>query len=525
MGKRSSSCAKRIRLASGCAVVSALLIGTPVTAADVAARGPHGDSNAVQHQTTGANQAPAEQSKPKSKSKAKPKPKPRPALTAYKPLYYDNDFGYLRKPGNKEIRFGDDWKQLGVGAHNVLDLGGEYRLRHHHEAHLRGSDLSGRSDDFLLQRTRLYANWRHGDWLRVFAEAVDATSAGERFAPRTIEENRFDALNLFGDLLLWQEGDQSLTGRAGRQELLYGAQRLISPLDWANTRRTFDGARGLWKTKDWSVDAFWTRPVPFDQHVNNDHNFDHPDRSQELMGIYATHAENPDQILDYYYLRHVEHDAPRTRLIPVNFDTHLLGTRWYRKVESWMYEVEGGYQFGSYGGQSQSAGFLVLGMGHAWTEPTCKPTLWCYYDWAAGDVNPNDRTHGTFQQLFPLGHKYFGFMDLVARQNIRDLNFLGTAQATKHVQALLWWHIFNLDRSRDALYNALGAPIRRDPTGAAGRQVGQEIDFLLTYAMSPRSDLQIGYSQFFAGDFVRATNPIGVSGNANFCYTQASFRF
>jgi hypothetical protein len=29
--------------------------------------------------------------------------------------------------------------------------------------------------------------------------------------------------------------------RVGRQELLYGSQRLISTLDWANTRRTFQG--------------------------------------------------------------------------------------------------------------------------------------------------------------------------------------------------------------------------------------------------------------------------------------------
>ncbi len=29
----------------------------------------------------------------------------------------------------------------------------------------------------------------------------------------------------------------------------------------------------------------------------------------------------------------------------------------------------------------------------------------------------------TFQQLFPFGHFYLGYLDLVGRQNIRDLNF------------------------------------------------------------------------------------------------------
>ena len=34
-------------------------------------------------------------------------------------------------------------------------------------------------------------------------------------------------------------GGATVTLRGGRQDLLFGAQRLIGPLDWSNTRRTF----------------------------------------------------------------------------------------------------------------------------------------------------------------------------------------------------------------------------------------------------------------------------------------------
>jgi hypothetical protein len=113
----------------------------------------------------------------------------------------------------------------------------------------------------------------------------------------------------------------------------------------------------------------------------------------------------------------------------------------------------------------------------------------------------------------------------VARQNINDINVLWTASPTTKIRLLTWYHCFRLDEPRDALYNAAGAPIRIDPTGAAGRDVGQELDLTVQYVLSPRADLLVGYSHFWAGDFVRATNPAGVTGDVDFAYTQFSWRF
>jgi hypothetical protein len=57
--------------------------------------------------------------------------------------------------------------------------------------------LSGLDDNFLLERTRLYMDVDTGDFFRFYVEAIDALSHWENETPRTIEENRFDALNLF----------------------------------------------------------------------------------------------------------------------------------------------------------------------------------------------------------------------------------------------------------------------------------------------------------------------------------------
>jgi hypothetical protein len=443
----------------------------------------------------------------------------------YKTLFYDNDFSYLLSPDGADCYLGDCLKRNAIGDCWILDLGGEYRLRHHHEVNLRGSDLSGRSDDFLLHRTRLYANAEYGNWFRFYGEAIDAVSEFEDFPPRNIEENRFDALNLFADGLLTTTADGEWWGRVGRQELLYGEQRLVSPLDWSNTRRTFDGAKLFYRSQPWDFDAFWTRPVSFSQHVDSDSNFDRPDQSQEFVGLYGTYKGRTDHTYDFYFLRLAEYDGPGTPTAPRDFDANTFGTRWKGNRCAWLWELEGGYQFGDFGALDQSAGFMTAGLGHEWANARWKPALWFYYDWASGDEDPTDDRHGTFNQLFPLGHKYLGYADLVARQNINDVNLIWTASPTTKVKLLAWFHVFFLDEPRDALYNAPGNPIRVDRTGAAGREVGQELDLTVQYIFSPRADLLVGYSHFWAGDFVRATNPPGVTGDVDFTYTQFSWRF
>ncbi len=427
----------------------------------------------------------------------------------YKPVFYDNDFRYLEDPRNTECYFGDLWKRLPVGQ-MMLDLGGEYRLRQHNE------HILLRDNDFLLQRTRLYANLQARPWLRLYGEAIDATSSYEDLPPRAIEENRFDALNLFGDVRLWDGQRAEIWFRGGRQELLYGKERLISPLDWANTRRTFDGFKVFARGEKWNVDAFWVRPVPLAQHLGNDHNFDHPDTSQEFLGIYLTRKGLTNQTVDLYYLRLAEYDGRP------DFDYHTLGARWEGKYENWLAEAEAGYQLGEYGVQDHSAGFYTIGGGRKLVRLPWNMVFWTYFDWASGN-DPTARTHGTFNQLFPFGHRYLGFMDIVGRQNIEDLNFQLTVAPWKPIELLVWWHIFHLDQAQDALYDPGGAIVRQDPTGAAGTDVGQELDLLLRWTITPRAEVQFGYSHLFPGDFLRNT-PGGAPGR-DFYYTQFTARF
>ncbi|MGI9427144.1 MAG: alginate export family protein [Bythopirellula sp.] len=466
------------------------------------------------------------------------------AAGAYKGVFYDNDFSYLCDECYDGRLLGDCAKRLAIGNCWTVDFGGEFRLRQHNENNLRTKPLSGNSDNFLLQRTRLYLNAEYSDWFRFYGEAVDAVSYWEDFSPRSIEVNRFDGINLFADLRLWHNGcDAELWGRAGRQELLYGAQRLISPLDWSNTRRTFDGAKLMYDGPTWSVDGWWSRPVAFGQHTadgNVDHNWDTSEEDQDFSGVWASRKLASGTSVDVHFLRLADYRGVRTNANGVsgNADFNMLGARLKGKRNSWLWEAQGGVQFGDFADGDISAGFFTLGLGHVWECHCWKPTLWAYYDWASGDDDPTDTKHGTFNQYFPLAHKYFGFMDIIGRQNIEDANFLFTIQPVPKVKLLAWYHIFNLQSDTDALYNAAGNPIYQDPTGGAGGEIGQELDLVVNWSVTPRVNLLFGYSHFWAGNFFddgtiqnSGTPAGGIASNgadgndADFYYTQMQIRF
>ena len=347
--------------------------------------------------------------------------------TAYKDPFYQNDFSYLNNPSYQGYNLGEGLKQLPIGEVGKLDVGGQYRLRYHNEHNMRGFGLTGKDDSFLLDRTRIYADYKVNKRARVFAEFLDAGSSYENFAPRQTEVQQFDVENLFVDLVTFESDLGKLTSRIGRQELLFGSQRLIAPLDWANNRRRFDGGRLTWSNENRSTDFLLVRPENIDFH-----HFDSPNQNQAFWGVYDTNKMLENGIVDTYYLG-LEDTSTHLHL-------HTLGTAFKGEVDGLQWDDEFGYQFGKNpDGSDISAFSLTLGLG-AKSKGSMKPSIWFYYDWASGD----DSINNGWNHLFPLGHKYLGYIDLFGRRNIHDANSILTFSPTEKFTVLAWYHYFFL---------------------------------------------------------------------------------
>jgi hypothetical protein len=180
-------------------------------------------------------------------------------------------------------------------------------------------------------------------------------------------------------------------------------------------------------------------------------------------------------------------------------------------------------QFGdNTNGSDHWATFGTVGLGRKNDKHCWKPALWCYYDYASGGAA---RGAGTgFNHLFPLGHKYLGFMDLFGRSNIESPNVLFTMQPHKKVKFLAWYYYFFLEDVRDTPYNINMAAFNAG-NAPASRDLGHEIDLICTFIVNRRSEVLVGYSHFFAGDYYRLTPGVPSQDDADFVYCQYHWNF
>lgn len=440
---------------------------------------------------------------------------------SHKPMFYDNKFDYLCDPCYCDWHLGDRMKRLGIGDHAIVDIGGQYRTRFHHEQNMRNDPLfvpnalglTGVDDTFLLHRTRFYVNAEIGNRIRFYGEALDADSNYETHIPRTIEVNRTDIQNMFLDAVLLDDCRGKLTARIGRQELLYGNQRIASPLDWANTRRTFEGGKLMWQGESWDIDGFYTHPLRR-THANATR-LDPPLLDIDFWGVHSTYKDLGKDKLELYWL------GLDNYITTARYNT--LGGRYYAERDAWLYEFEGGYQFGrNFNGSDHSAGAYTFGLGRKMDNVCWKPVLWGYYDWASG----SDTVDTGYDHMFPLVHKYLGYMDLYGRRNIESANVLLTAKPHDKLSLLVWYYYFWLQNGNDVPYNVDMTRFARLPGGSAGsRDLGHEIDVTLTYALTARMEVLFGYSHFFAGEFYKTTPGVPYRNDADFFYTHFQVNF
>jgi Alginate export len=452
--------------------------------------------------------------------KAPPK-YPYPRFGLIQPSFFDVDnFSYLDNPKNTERDFFDPIKRVRVGDNWLFTTGGDVRWRHEANYNAR---LTQRDNSFDLYRTRVYGDLWYRDDFRVFAEYIGAWSANQDLAPLGIDQNKSDLLNAFVDVKLADLGGNPAYVRVGRQELLFGSQRLISPLDWANTRRTFQGARAFRTTEKFDLDLFWVQPVAI-----NANRFDSVDNNQNFVGAWATYRPKKGQNIDAYYLM-LDNTNRVTQLgIPRgNFTRHTVGARYTGALErnpQVLFDSESAIQFGSQNGRDVFAGMTTQGVGYNFKDAPLSPTAWLYYDYASGG-NPTSGTAHTFNQLFPFGHYYLGWIDQVGRQNIHDVNVHLYAYPAKWLTTWVQFHNFWLADRRDALYNAAGVATRRDATGRAGSFVGHEIDLVANFHLSKHADVLTGYSHLFGGEFLGNTAGRTAARNANFFFVQMTYRW
>ena len=365
-------------------------------------------------------------------------------------------------------------------------------------------DTAPHDDVFALTRVRLSADLHLGGTVRLYAEAKSAFATNRRLVggKRASDVDDPDLhqgyLELSGRPL--RRGG-STASRIGRQELALGRERLVSALDWSNVRRSFDGISVTRTRGPRTVTAFLVRPV-----LQQKYRFNRWDDHAAFFGAYST-FEGParENRMDVYWLG-LTRDAATFNGTAGAEQRQTVGVRLTGGAgRRGDYDVETAYQFGRLGGEPISAWMVASQFGRRFGTGTAAPRLYAGFDYASGDKASGGSVQ-TFNQLFPQGHAYFGYIDLVGRQNILDasggLQWAVRAPFAVQVDGHRFWRA----SGGDVLYRAAGTPVVR-PGTSASKDIGYELDVTLRFPANRHMLASAGYSRFFPGTWVKETGP------------------
>lgn len=433
---------------------------------------------------------------------------------AYSLARWSEDYSYLR-----DAPAGDFWdpiKFIPIGDEAYLTIGGQVRERYEYFSDLNFGSGTQDHNGYYLTRLQLSGDLHLNNALRFYVEGRSAMIDGRSGGPRGSDADEIDLDQAFVDLklpLFTGEKDSS-TIRFGRQYLIYGAQRLISPSDWGNARRTFEGVRIMNKIGDHQLDFILVRPVTVSgPRLNNG------DGNQTFYGVYD--SISLPQVFDksagtklegYFLVLNQQADASRK----YDADTYTLGARFASTPRPWDFDSEVDYQFGNVGSDHFDAFSLAIEAGYTF-DTALSPRVSLGLDYATKDFNA----------LFPSGHTYFGYIDAIGRRNIIDLHpglqigLVKDQQFAKNIGLRIDYHMFWRADSDSAVYNSGGSVLRAD-NGSDARFIGSEIDLLLTWQIDRHLMWNIGYSHFFPGDFISQT---GASDDIDMFYTTLQYMF
>lgn len=427
---------------------------------------------------------------------------------SFQNLRFTENWAVLKTAPPEQTDLFDPIKYIGLGSDDWawLSLGGQLRERvEAWNGYAFGAPPTADDDAvYLVSRLLVHADLHLGSHFRAFVEGKSslATDRDLNGGRRTLDVDELDLQNAFADVS-FNVSDVKVTLRGGREEMALGKERLVSPLDWSNTRRTFDGAAALVSLDRWNARAFWSRPVLVDKY-----DFNEPDEASQFYGLYVTHAPLAQGAITYdlYWLGLDRENATFNDTTGTD-ERHTLGTRIAGPIP-WGktdYEVEAAYQLGSLGAADINAYMVTAQAGTVFAGIGARPRFDFGIDYASGDSKAGDDDVETFNQLFPLGHAYLGFIDIVGRQNIVDLRESASCELFASTLKLDV-HYFLRASDNDALYNASGQVVRAGNLGS-DNEIGTELDLTLKRAFGRHLTVLVGYSHLFAGNFIEESGP------------------
>ncbi len=425
--------------------------------------------------------------------------------TSFNSSRYEENYKFLNDPSQR-TNFFDSIKHIPLNKSEsiYLSFGGETRQHFEYIDNNNWGKGAQDTNGYYLQRYLGHADLHLGGRVRFFGQLMSGIESGRNGGPRGVDKDWLDLNQGFFDFQLWKKQGQLLTVRAGRQEIIFGSRRFFNYRERPNMRLSHDAVTGIFRTDNWDVRAFGSRPVALGQNV-----FDNKSGNKKTVwGLYGVRQKLPVNFslnTDLYYLGLYNRDAVYDQG-GAEETRHTFGTRLWGKGKKLDYNFEFLYQFGKFGRGNIHAYALASDMGY--TIPlsgSAKLRFSLRADVYSGDDDPADADLNSFNPFFPKG-KHISQLAASGLINQRDLHPRITLTLGEHwsitTSTLFIWR----DSLKDGIYS-IGNGLLRAGQSSQARYVGAQPELEAKYIFNRHLDLKGTFVYFRAGKFLKQTSP------------------
>jgi hypothetical protein len=371
-----------------------------------------------------------------------------------------------------------------------ISFGGENRIQYQYFENENWDENLKDPNGFFLNRFLFHSNIKFGQAFRIFSQIQSSTSIS-RINPNPLEENPLDIHQLFLDI-----NANNFKFRIGRQELLYGAQRLISVREGPNSRQSFDALKLNYKNKNVIIDIVYGSQVRnrygnFNDYVSNDAN---------LFANYITfrgvkYLNN----IDLYYFN-LEKKQSLLNGFSGKENRNSIGTRIYGNYKSWNYDFETLYQFGRLDSYEINAWTISLDNNLKYRLLGLNQRIGFKTEYISGD-RESENVIETFNPLFPKG-AYFGLAAIIGPSNLIDIHPYLEIELNDKMNLNIDYDIFWRASTFDGIYQP-NTMILFENNNSRATKIGDQLGVQFEYRLSNFLNFAIEGTWFNSGDFIK----------------------
>ncbi|GGA69174.1 alginate export family protein [Flavobacterium palustre] len=413
----------------------------------------------------------------------------------FKSLRYDEDYSKIENDSDSTFLDRIKYIPLTKDENLKLSLGGELRSQYQYFNNENWGDVPNDSDGFLLNRALFHLDTKYKKSFRLFAQ-IQSSTAISRIDPSPVDKNELDIHQLFMDFN-FQLNENDFTFRVGRQEFMYGSQRLVAVREGPNSRQAFDAVKMIWKHKNLKSDVFYSQFVK-----NTFGNFnDRLNPNTIFYGVNNVINKIPlIQNIDLYYLG-LDKKTASFNSISGEEKRHSIGTRIWSKNKNWNYDFETVYQFGSIENQSIQAWTASLYTNYQFNQLKFKPKLGLKTELISGDKSTDDNKLQTFNPLFPRG-AYFGLAAILGPSNLYDIHPSIELAINDRMSFAADYDFFWRFSKSDGIYQP-NTTLIYSSANSTQRYIGSQLGASIDYDIQKWFSLKIEATWFKAGSYLK----------------------